>query len=66
MRELEKCVSKRHSCFSKVLKEKLICGSKTKIVTGGWRKLHNEELNNIYGDHTLMVLTCCISENSCV
>jgi hypothetical protein len=25
-----------------------ICGPKRDEVTGGWRKLHNEELHNLY------------------
>jgi hypothetical protein len=27
---------------------RIICGPKTDEVTGEWRKLHNEELNNLY------------------
>jgi hypothetical protein len=32
-----------------------ICGRKTEKVTGGWRKLHNEKLHNLYSSlHTIL------------
>ena len=35
-----------------VLKE--ICGPKRDEVTGEWRKLHNEELNDLYCSHNIV------------
>jgi hypothetical protein len=43
---------------------KRMCGLETKIMTGGWRKLHNEELNIIHGEQLLLGLTVCTSEDS--
>jgi hypothetical protein len=36
---------------SRVLKK--IFGSKREEVVGGWRRLHNEELHNLYGKPTI-------------
>jgi hypothetical protein len=31
-----------------------IFGPKTRTVTGGWRKLHNEELHNLYSSPSIL------------
>jgi hypothetical protein len=31
-----------------------ICGPKRDEVTGGWRKLHNEELHNLYSSLSII------------
>jgi hypothetical protein len=31
-----------------------ICGPKRDRVTGGWRKLHNEELHNVYSSPNII------------
>jgi hypothetical protein len=31
-----------------------ICGPKRECVTGGWRKLHNEELHNLYSSPSII------------
>jgi hypothetical protein len=31
-----------------------ICGTKRDEVTGGWRKLHKEELNNLYSSPSII------------
>jgi hypothetical protein len=38
-------------CENRVLKR--IFGPKSDEVTGGWRKLHNEELHNLYSSPTI-------------
>jgi hypothetical protein len=38
--------------MSRVLRK--IFGSKRVEVTGGWRKLHNEELHNLYSSPSIM------------
>jgi hypothetical protein len=34
-----------------------ICGPKRDEVTGGWRKLHNEELHNLYSSPSIIKMT---------
>jgi hypothetical protein len=55
---------KTHECFKinlilalllllyRVLRR--ICGPKRDEVTGGWRKLHNEELHNLYSSPSII------------
>jgi hypothetical protein len=31
-----------------------ICGQRINEVTGGWRKLHNEELQNLYSSPSII------------
>jgi hypothetical protein len=33
-----------------------IFGSKRDEVTGGWRKLHNEELHNLYSSTSIIIM----------
>jgi hypothetical protein len=33
-----------------------ICGPKRDEVTGGWRKLHNEELHNFYSSPSKIII----------
>jgi hypothetical protein len=40
---------------------KRICGPKRDEVTGGWRKLHNEELHNLYSSPSIIRMI----KNSC-
>ena len=37
---------------NRVLRRKF--GPKRDVVTGEWRKLHNEELNNLYSSHNIV------------
>jgi hypothetical protein len=40
--------------YSKVLRR--IFGSKSDGVTGGWRKLHNEELHNLHSSRCIIII----------
>jgi hypothetical protein len=42
----EACLTQRMAVFEYMLMR--MFGSKREEVTGGWRKLHNEELHNLY------------------
>jgi hypothetical protein len=44
----------REECRLKVLRR--ICGPKRDKVTREWRKLHNEELNDVYSTYVIRVI----------
>jgi hypothetical protein len=35
-----------------------IFGQKRDVVTGGWRKLHNEEFHNLYSSPSIIRIMC--------
>jgi hypothetical protein len=46
----------RDTCRLRVLESRMlrILGPKREEVTGGWRKLHNEELHNLYSSQSII------------